>query len=339
MAGSDPRRSLVEALVVMPPELRELILGPSWARLERVARIRTLDRPADGRALVDAAGDAEVLVTSWGQVPLDAAVLDAAPRLRLVAHAAASVKHMVTPETFRRGVRVTQAGVAMARPVAEVALALTLAMLHRVHRFDHALHAGETWENAQRAPLRHEMSGSVIGVVGASRTGRAYIAMARALGAVVLVHDPFVDSAEAERLGVRAVDLEELLRTSRVVVLHAPSLPETRRMIGARQLALMPDGGALVNTARSWLVDEAALLAELRTGRLDAGIDVFDDEPLPVDSPFRALPNVMLTPHQAAGTIESRQAMGALVVDEIERYAAGEPLLHEVTEPVLARMA
>lgn len=134
------------------------------------------------------------------------------------------------------------------------------------------------------------------------------------------------------------MDLDELLATSQVVALHAPVLPETRHLIGARELALMPDSAVLVNTARSWLVDQDALLAELRSGRLDAALDVFDLEPLPTDHPFRTLPNVLLTPHQAAGTVECRRRQGGIVLDEIARFAAGQPLRHAVTPAMLSRM-
>ncbi|OPG02661.1 3-phosphoglycerate dehydrogenase [Microbispora sp. GKU 823] len=293
-----------------------------------------LDDPADRAGLAEALPGTEILVTGWGMPVLDAALLDLAPSLRLVAHIGASVKFFVTGEVFARGIRVTQAGQAMARPVAEVALAFTLSLLHRIHRFDHALRGGAEWHAAEQAPPRHEILGCRVGVVGASRTGRAYLELVRALGAETVVSDPYF----AGEPGVPAVPLDELLATSRIVALHAPVLPETRHLLGARELALMPDGAGLVNTARSWLVDEEALLAELRTGRIDAAIDVFDAEPLPADHGFRSLPNVLLTPHQAAGTVEARRRQGALVLDEIRRHRAELALRHEVTPEMLERM-
>lgn len=279
------------------------------------------------------------LVTSWGQSPLDAALLDRLPALQVVAHVGATVRPFATAEVYARGIQITQAGQAMARPVAEVALTFTLALLHQVPRFDHALTAGAPWEQAEDVPPRHELSGSVIGVVGASRTGRAYLGLLTALGAEVLVSDPYLNDAEAEQLGVQRVELDDLISRSRIVALHAPSLPETHHLIDARRLALMPDGAGLVNTARSWLVDEAALITELRTGRIDAALDVFDHEPLPVDHPLRGLPNVLLTPHHAAGTVEGRLRQGGIVLDELERAARGEPLRHTVTPDDLERVA
>ncbi len=308
------------------------------ARLRACGELCLLDEPGDTDALLKQLSDADVLVTSWGAVPLTAQVLDQAPRLRLVAHSASSVKRFVTDAVFERGIRVTQAGQGMARPVAEVSLAFTLAMLHRIHRFDHGMRTGDPWPDASTGTEQHGIAGSRIGVVGASRTGTAYIALALALGAEVVVSDPYLTDARAGELGVRRVELDELLRTCRVVALHAPTLPETRHLIGRRELALMPDGAALVNTARSWLVDVSALLDELRTGRLDAALDVFDTEPLPLDDPLRQLPNVLLTPHRAAATVEGYLELGEIVADEIERYTAGQPLHHELTPQALSRM-
>jgi phosphoglycerate dehydrogenase-like enzyme len=289
--------------------------------------------------LAELAGPADVLVTSWPCAQVTGPVLDAAPDLRLVAHTGASVKPYVGLDAFARGVRVTQAGAAMGRAVGEQAFALTLALLHRVHRFDLALRTGAPWSDAKAAaPPRHELLGCPVGVVGASRTGRAYIELVLALGGVVTVADPYLSEAEAFDLGVTVADLDTVLRTSRVLALHAPVLPETRRMIGARELALLPDEALLVNTARAALIDGDALLAELRTGRIDAAIDVYDEQPLPVDHPLRSLPNVLLTPHEAGGTVEARVRGGRIVVEEIARFLVGEPLRHEVTDDLLARL-
>jgi phosphoglycerate dehydrogenase-like enzyme len=318
------------------PSFREMVFGAaSVARLEALGDVVVLDDPADATALTAALPGADVLITSWGATPLTTEVLDHADRLRLIAHSASSVKHFVTEEVFRRGLRITQAGQAMAEPVAEVSLAFTLSLLHRIHRFDHQMHDG-AWRDD--APSQHGLTSSRIGVVGASRTGVEYIRMLVALGAEVVVYDPYLTVDRAAELGVRRTALDELLRSSRVVALHAPTLPETRHLIGARELALMPDGSSLVNTARSWLIDSAALLDELRSGRIDAALDVFDEEPLPADSPYRSLANVLLTPHQAAATVECYLEMGEITAGEIERYAAGQPLRYELTEAALTRM-
>ncbi|SFF93555.1 Phosphoglycerate dehydrogenase [Actinacidiphila alni] len=332
-----PGRAVV--VVALRPELREqLFTADAWQRLSRLADPVLVERPDDRSALADALTGADILVTGWGTARLDAELLAAAPRLELLAHTGGAVSPYATRAVFDRGVRVTQAGGAMARPVAEVALAFTLALLHRIHRFDHALRGGVPWAEAGRMPERHQILGCPIGVIGASRTGRAYIGLVRALGAEVTVADPCLGAADAAALGVRVAGLDEVLAASRITAVHAPALAETRHLLGARELALLPDGAGLVNTARSWLVDEDALLAELRSGRIDAALDVYDAEPLPTEHPLRALPNVLLTPHQAAATVEGRHALGDSTVAEIERHLGGRELLHEVGRDALARV-
>ncbi|MFJ4900024.1 hydroxyacid dehydrogenase [Streptomyces sp. NPDC088727] len=326
-------------VVAVPPHLRDqFFTAEVWQELERAAALTVLDDHSDREALKAALPGARALILSWRAPKVDAGLLAHADRLELVAHTGSAVAPYVTEDVFRRGILVTQAGDEMARPVAEVALAFTLSLLHRIQHFDHALRGGQDWAAASTAPPRHEIHGSDIGVIGASRTGRAYIRMVRAMGARVSVTDPFLSEADAEALGVKSVPLETLLSGSRIVAVHAPVTEETHRMIGAEQLALMPDGAGLVNTARSWLVDEDALLAELTTGRLDAAIDVYDAEPLPVGHPFRALPNVLLTPHQAAGSVECRQRLGTSAVNEVLRLLAGRPPVHAVTAEALVRL-
>ena len=300
-------------------------LGGSFVRVDRLAD-----------AVLD---EARIVITSWGIGPFDAETLSALPRLELVAHTGASLKAFVTDELYDRGVVVTQAGAGMARPVAEVSLTFTLALLHRVPEMHNALRDGEGWYDAESAGVQHEILGAPIAVIGASRTGRAYLALIRALGAEPLLVDPTLDPATAAELGAELVSLDEALRRAQIVAVHAPTLPETHHLIGRRELALMRDGAGLVNTARSWLVDEQALIEELRTGRLSAAIDVFDEEPFAADSPFRSLSGVLLTPHRAAGTAEGRRRQGRIVVDEIAAFAEGRPLAHTIDRDQLSSMA
>ncbi|WP_419999057.1 hydroxyacid dehydrogenase [Streptomyces boninensis] len=325
--------------VVMEERLRSLFFTPElWRELEHLGRLQVCGTsPAEAAAHLR---NAEVVITGWRSPRLDAGLLAAAPRLRLVAHSGAAVRFLVSDELFARGIRVSQTGEAMAPAVAEVALTFTLTLLHRIHRFDHALHTDADFD-ALRYPDQpaRELRGTQIGVIGASRTGRAYLEMIRALGARPLLTDPHISAERAAALGARLVPLDELMAGCRVVAVHAPSIPATRHMIGKRELALMPDGAGLVNTARSALIDTAALLDELRTGRIDAALDVYDEEPLPADHPLRTLPNALLTPHQAAAAVQVRQRQGRIVVDEIARWLAGAALRHEITEEMLATTA
>lgn len=279
----------------------------------------------------------QIFVTAWGVPRLDAARLASLPDLRLVMHAASSLHGLVSEDFWAAGVPVSQAGSAMAPAVAELSLSFTLSLLRNVHRYDHALRSGADWEQARQAPRAREMRGARISVVGASRTGREYLALCRALGADVRVYDPYL--AAPDPLAALALPLTEALEWADVVAVHAPATPETHRMLGAAELAAIHDGGILVNTARSSIIDTDALFQEVCSGRLDAALDVFDDEPLPLDDRWRALPNVLLTPHLGGASAESRKRAGQIVVDEIRRHLAGEPLQHALTRQGLGRMA
>lgn len=347
--GAEENNPTTSILGFSPPGLRDEFFSVSDAeRLTELAIslggelvwVDDRDRLAESLDPTSSYPDTRVIVGSWFAPRMDADFLERFPRLELFAHTGATVRPFVSDESFARGVRVTQAGEAMGLPVAEVALTFTLSLLHQVHCFDHTLRSGMDFEaSATSARPQREIANTAIGVVGASRTGRHYIRLALAVGARVGVYDPFLTEAEAAMLGVAKMGLPELMTTSQIVAVHAPSLPETHHMIDATMLSLLPDGAGLVNTARSWLVDEDALLAEAQSGRIDVALDVFDEEPLPVDHPFRSLPNVLLTPHRAAGTVQGRRRGGHIVVSEIERHVNGEPLIYEIMPEDLKRMA
>ncbi|MGI8484041.1 MAG: NAD(P)-dependent oxidoreductase [Thermomicrobiales bacterium] len=179
--------------------------------------------------------------------------------------------------------------------------------------------------------LGHEIAGARIGVIGAGGIGRSFIRQLKALGAKPWIFDPYLSADAASQLGARQVSLDVLMAECPIIVNHAPTTPETHHMIGKEQLALMQDGAYLVNTARSWVIDQEALLAELESGRIRAALDVFDMEPLPLDHPFRSLPNVILTPHIAGATHEGYARQGDCAVRDIVNAFSGKPLEHEVT--------
>ncbi|MFE5258759.1 hydroxyacid dehydrogenase [Streptomyces coelicoflavus] len=319
-----------EAAAFFPPDTRRDLAELGKVRAAEPGELNT---PDSFRAAVEGV---QVIVTAWGFPRLDAGRLAAAPDLRFVMHAASSLHALVSDDFWAAGIPVSQAGAAMAPAVAELSLSFTLSLLRRTHRFDHALRSGSSWETARGAERAREIGGARIGVVGASRTGRRYIDACRALGAPVVVYDPYL--AESDPLAPLSVALPHLLATSDVVAVHAPDTQETRGMIGAAEIAAIRDGACFVNTARPSIVDMDALYAAVSTGRIDAALDVFDREPLPEGDRWRALPNVLLTPHLAGATADSRRRAGRIVVEEVRRHLAGEPLEHALTREDLERM-
>ncbi|NUS25173.1 MAG: hydroxyacid dehydrogenase [Streptomyces sp.] len=286
----------------------------------------------------DALARAEVLVTGWGCPPLDADVLAAAPRLRTVLHAAGSVRSLVGDALWERGITVSSAVTGNALPVAEYTLAMIL--LAGKDTFTHRERFRTT--HAYPTPTETARTGNVgrrVGVIGASRVGRRLLELLRPFDFTVLLHDPYVSAGDAAALGAQLVSLEDLLRHSDIVSLHAPDIPETYRMLDGQRLALIRDGGVLINTSRGALVDPDALADELVSGRLHAVLDVTEPEPLPAGSPLYRLPNVFLTPHIAGSLGNELERLGRIVVEELERLGAGVAVVHEVRRADLARVA
>jgi phosphoglycerate dehydrogenase-like enzyme len=293
----------------------------------------------DSDELASKIGEYDIIMTGWGTSRFTDEVLAAAPNLKLIAHTAGSIKHMLPPPVFARGIAVTHAAGAIAPAVAELTILLILLSLRQVHKLDAMLKRGEPWDTVKNAVVGREIAGQRVGVVGAGYTGRQVIRLLQGLGAEVWVYDPYLDTERAAALGVHHSALDDIFAQCPIVTLQAPPTKETYHMVGAKQLALLQDGAVFINTARSHLVDEEALLAELRKGRFQAALDVFDQEPLPEDSPFRTLDNIVITPHVAGHSAQARRRQGQEMVNEIARFLAGEPLHYPVTVEMLEIMA
>ncbi len=279
----------------------------------------------------------EVLVGHWGCPTLTEEVVAAAPALRMFAYAAGTVKWQVTDAVWGRDVLVTSAAAANAVPVAEYTVGAIL--LANKGTFLYAAKARDPDALVPIDPLRIGNVGRRVGLVGASHVGRHVIRLLEPYDLELGVADPYLDDAEAERLGVTRMELDELCSWCELLSLHAPDIEATRGMIGAEQLALLADGTTIVNTARGALIDHDALLAELSSGRLAAVLDVSEPEPLPEDSPLRTLPNVVLTPHIAGAVGGEMVRLAELAVEEVERYARGESPRYPVVRSDLDRIA
>ncbi|HEV2122340.1 MAG TPA: NAD(P)-dependent oxidoreductase, partial [Chloroflexota bacterium] len=215
---------------------------------------------------------------------------------------------------------------------------VTLMSLRKAHRFNETLHAGG-WGKRDFG-FGNEQIRKRVGIVAASMTGRAFIKLLKGFDVDILVFDPYLSEERAAELGVRRAEtVDELFESCDVVSNHAPTTPETNGMIGAAQLAKLRDGALFVNTARASAIDCDALTRELQSGRINGALDVFPKEPLDPNSPLRGLPNVILSPHVAGGTAESRSRLGETVIEDIARFFAGEPLTYGVTKAMLDTMA
>lgn len=280
---------------------------------------------------------ADIAVTSWGSQPLTGDILAAAPGLKLVVHAAGSVKPIVSDELWVKGVRVTGSPKPLGEGVAETALGLSIAASKNVFRLSKNIAAGGWAEG--KDDIR-ELFDITVGVVGAGWAGKHYIRLMRNFGVEILMYDPFISAEKAAELGAIKTDFEELLKKSDIVSIHAPSIPETYHMFNADTLALMKKDAVLVNTARGSLIDEAALYAYMTAGNLKyACLDVTDPEPPAADHPLRSLPNVIFTPHLAGLVNNGQRRIGIHTGREIAKFLAGERMDCEVTQEMLKTMA
>lgn len=289
--------------------------GPAWDELGDVDIVAS---PGE------APPDAEILVVAHAAV--DAAVLDRLPALRLVANYGVGYDNVDVAACAARSVAVTNTPGVLDAATADLAFALLLAARRRVVEGDRLVREGAWTSGWWAGPfLAAEVSGATIGIVGLGRIGSAVARRARGFDMRVLYTQRHRGDTE---LGEYR-ELDDLLAEADVVSLHVPLTDETRGLLDERRLALLRDGATLVNTARGAVVDEDALVAALESGRISAGLDVFTHEPH-VPERLRELPNVVLTPHIASATNETRAAMTRIVVDNVLAARRGEPLLTPV---------
>jgi phosphoglycerate dehydrogenase-like enzyme len=279
----------------------------------------------------------EVIISGWGAPVMDDAFLEAAGELRAVFYGAGSVRPFVTDALWERGVLVASAHSANAVPVSEYALAAILFSLKRGWHFATAVRVKRSFPQVSGIPGAY---GSTVGIVSLGATGRMLRERLVPFDVRVVAYDPCVTVQEAAGLGVELMALGRLFREADVVSLHTPWLPETESLIQGSHLASMKRGATFINTSRGAVVREAEMISVLE-GRPDltAVLDVTHPEPPEPDSPLYEMPNVVLTPHIAGSQGGECRRMGRLVVEELRRYVAGEPLQHEITRERAAVMA
>ncbi len=310
----------------------------AWDKLRSFANVieHRGEEPATQADLLAILPFADACLTSWGVAQLDAEVMAAAPRLKMMAHMGGSVQRFVSPALWEQGVRVTTAAPVLAEDVAITTLGFILTGTKRIWPLARHVRQGG-WRESPYWPSR-EIRHKLVGIVGASSVGRHLIRLLEPFHVTILVYDPFVTTEDATALGVEKVELETLLRRADILTLHAPAKPETYHLIDAQGLALLKDDALIINTARGTLIDEQALIVELEKGRFFAFLDVTDPEPPASDSPLRRLDNVVVLPH-LAGCIEDCTHMGDMAVEELRRFFAGEPPLYQIKPDMLGRVS
>lgn len=295
--------------------------GPAWEELE--------DVEYDDELGHETRPDVEALAVV-GEV-VDGRTLDLFPNLRVVANYGAGYDEIDIAACVTRGVAVTNTPGVLDAATADLTLALMLAARRRVVEGDSFVRAGK-WgtEWVSTTLLAQEMSGATLGLVGLGRIGTAVARRARGFDMRLLYTKRERLSEEEEtQLGVEFRALDDLLREADIVTIHVPLAEGAKGLLDERRIGLLRDGACLVNTARGAIVDEHALVRALVSGRIRAGLDVFADEP-DVPAELLELPNVVLTPHLGSATLETREAMTRVLVDNLHAAAEGRELPNPV---------
>lgn len=291
-------------------------------------RLNTHKPPMSEADWAEAFEGVEAMITCWGTPCLDEKVLARNSTLRIVGHAAGSVATIVSPELYRRGVRVVTANEIMARTVAEWCLMVTLMGWTRILDYlgrPDLRHMA--WDDRLRA---RGIQNATVAIWGYGDISRRLVTLLHDVGPKeILVNSNHLTAAEAAEAGVTLVGFDEMFERGDIIHLLGGMTERNRGKVGPAQLAAIKDEALLINAGRANLVQEEALLAELRKGRFTAVLDVHYREPLPDDSPFRALPNVVLTPHLGARGRDGLYV--GHVLEEFDRFFRGEPLTSEVT--------
>ncbi len=274
--------------------------------------------------------EVEACITGWGSIPFDDELLNEAKKLKILFHTAGTVRGLYD-KAVARDLRMTSNAATNAIPVAEFILGIILSGLKGVYQYQERFH------RRRKAAWNRDISISpgyyktAIGIISLGHIGYRLLKLLENFEFKVLVYSNHLSVSEANRLSVKKVSLDDVMSQSNAVVLCAPDLPQNRHMINAQRLALMKDNALFINVARGALVDEVALVNELRRGRITAFLDVTDPEPSEEEYPFYALPNCILTPHIAGSFGNECYRLGKATLDEVKRYLKGEPLESELS--------
>ena len=310
----------VACLDVWTPAVREVVRRAAPTDLD--LHFAESYEPAHQLALVE---HAEVLLPGWAAVTEP--MLAHAGKLRLIQKWGIGVDRIDVEAARRRGISLFITAGSNAAPVAELAVALMLAVYRRLPYVNRVMRQGQ-WPKSEMRETCFQIAGKTVGLVGFGNIGRMVARRLRGFDAQLIYFDARAADRETETaLNARHVPLAELLAQSDIVSLHAPFTPQTARMINAESIATMKDGAVLINTARGELVDEAALYAALVSGKLrGAGLDAFDPEPPAPDNPLLTLEQVVVTPHAGGGVFDNVEHVALHALGNIMRFLRGEAL-------------
>ncbi len=280
--------------------------------------------------------DVDILFTGWGSLRLDADIVQHANRLKFVAHTGGSVAGLISEALYQKGVRVISGNDVYARSVAEGVIGYLLLGLRRL-----PFYMKEMQEKGWREGdfYNEGILDQTIGLVGYGSVAVHLVPMLQAFNMKIKVYSSHMTEEQANALGIQKASLEEIAKTCKIVSLHSAKTPKTYHQMNRELLNMMQEGSVLLNTARGDVLDEEALADVCKHKNIIAVLDVYTDEPLPMDSPLRNQDNILLIPHMCGPTVDQRKVVGHRLVDEMEHFLKGEDLTMEISMSAAVRMS
>jgi phosphoglycerate dehydrogenase-like enzyme len=287
----------------------------------------TMNRHFTKEELREKLKDIDICITGWGCIQMDSYILEQATSLKVVAHTGGSVANIASEALYDKGITVLSGNNVYAESVAEGVIAYILCALRELSFYDNKVKQGGWRDNNF---TNEGLLDKKVGLIGFGAVARYLVKFLAPFRCKVKVYDPFVSEELLREYGVQRAELEEVIMHSQVISLHLPQREDTHHMIDKKLLNMIPDGALLVNTARGTVIDEQALIEELEKGRFKAALDVFEIEPIPVDSRLRKLENVVLIPHMAGPTVDRRSFVTLKLLEDIRRFFEGEKTETEI---------
>ena len=284
----------------------------------------------NGAALLAAVSEADAIITRSG-TSVTRELLEAGTKLRVVARAGVGFDNVDIDEATKRGVLVLNAPTANILSATEHTMAMLLALCRNIPTADASIRQGQ-WERSRFMGL--ELYGKTLGIIGLGRIGSRVAARAKPFRVKVVAYDPYISPSVGEKAGVELLSLDQLLEQAHIITVHTPLTDETRGMIGAQEIEKMRDGVLLINCARGGIYDEEAVASGLQSGKVArAAIDVFVDEPPRADHPLRSAPNLIMTPHIGANTLEAQDRVALQTSEMVIEALSGSVFVSAVNLP------
>ena len=334
-------KNRLKTLITQPhPDLKKLVFSE-----EAISKLKTMSQidwaiEAEkyvGPDLLNVIENYDVILSGWRSPKLTKDILDKAHSLKFVGHAAGTIVPVVDESIYDRNIKIVNANSVLAASTAEGAFALIMSQAWNFHQYANNATNGIWSDNDRQAVLGLE--GQTVGIIGLGEISKRLIKLMQPLNPKILIFSNYCSEETATELGAELCSLDELLIKSRIISIHSTLTSRTRGLIGEKELDLIQNGALLVNTARAAIIDEQALIKTLKTGRILAAFDVFNEEPLSKDHPLLNLPNVLSTPHMLGFSSYWKTKLGLTVINDLERFINKVPLKEEVTKDMFRRQS